>query len=113
MDAVTFLREHKRMCAARPCVACPVCATGQGCIEDDNPELVVATVEEWSASHPRKTRQSVFLEQYPEANISEHGVLLVCPCPISASHRNAHGGCATIGRRCDDCRKEYWMQEVE
>ena len=81
--------------------------------ETDSPEDVVAEVEQWSAAHPRKTRQSVFLEQYPEASISEHGVLLVCPCPISASHRNAHGGCATIDRRCVDCRREFWMQEVE
>lgn len=73
----------------------------------------VSFLEEWSAAQPHKTRQSVFLEQWPEASINEHGVLLVCPCPISASHRNAHGGCATISRKCDDCRKEFWMQEVE
>lgn len=108
MDAVKFVEERRRMFAV----------TGENpkyslfnmntCAED-----VVKEVEEWSAAHPRKTRQSVFLEHYPEASISTHGVLLVCPCPISASHRNAAGGCATIGRRCDDCRKEYWMQEVE
>lgn len=120
MNAVKFLQERNRMCNSFS----PDC---EGCRVDEakpvmsecyqwmfeNPERAVKIVEEWSAAHPRKTRQSVFLEQYPEANISEHGVLLVCPCPISASHRNAHGGCATIGRRCDDCRKEFWSQEVE
>ena len=106
MDAVKFVEERRRMYTL-------------GCIKkgindyNTKAEDVVAEVEQWSAAHPRKTRQSVFLEQYPEASISEHGVLLVCPCPISASHRNAHGGCATIDRRCDDCRKEYWSQEVE
>ncbi len=106
MDAVKFIEERRRM-YARGCIQCG--------INDYNTkaEDVVKEVEEWSAAHPRKTRQSVFLEQYPEANISEHGVLLVCPCPISASHRNANGSCATIDRRCDDCRKEYWLQEVE
>lgn len=107
MDAVKFLQERNRMYesgAATPSIG----------LEDDyDPVNAVKIVEKWSAAHPRKTRQSVFLEQYPEASISEHGVLLVCPCPISTSHRNANGGCATIGRRCDDCRKEYWMQEVE
>lgn len=107
MDAVKFLQERNRMYksgAATPSIG----------LEDDyDPVSAVKVVEDWSAAHPRKTRQSVFLKQYPEANISEHGVLLVCPCPISASHRNANGGCATIGRRCDDCRKEYWLQEVE
>ena len=107
MDAVEFIKERDRMMSMMNFA--PNVGWGHG----QSAEEIVAEVEEWSAAHPRKTRQSVFLEQYPEANISEHGVLLVCPCPISASHRNAHGGCATIGRRCDDCRKEYWLQEVE
>lgn len=77
MDAVKFLQERKRMCTERPCVACPVYATGQGCTEDDNPELEVATVEEWSAAHPRKTRQSVFLAQYPEGEIDSRGCLML------------------------------------
>lgn len=107
MDAVKFLEERKRMFKnGNPVPGLDIDITY-------NTEKVVKIVEEWSAAHPRKTRQSVFLEHYPEARISTHGVLLVCPCPISASHRNAGGGCATIDRRCDDCRKEYWMQEVE
>ena len=106
MDAVKFIEEHRRMYKVTG-KHLPTLAEGIPA------EDVVKEVEEWSAAHPRKTRQSVFLEHYPEASISTHGVLLVCPCPISASHRNAAGGCATIGHRCDDCRKEYWMQEVE
>ena len=111
MDAVTFLREHKRMCAARPCVACPVCATGQGCIEDDNPELVVATVEEWSASHPRKTRQSVFLEQYPNAKIDHKGNLYICPYFVDKNATIKYS--CVCSTNCTDCRREFWMQEVE
>lgn len=106
MDAVKFIEEHRRMYKVTG-KHLPTLAEGIPA------EDVVKEVEEWSAAHPRKTRQSVFLEHYPEASISTHGVLLVCPCPISASHRNAGGGCATIDRICDDCRKEYWMQEVE
>lgn len=107
MDAVKYLETRKRMSLSGDLSLAHL-------MEDAvDPEVLVREVERWSASHPLQTRQSVFLEQYPEASLSEHGVLLVCPCQISASHRNAHGGCATIGRRCDDCRKEYWMQEVE
>jgi hypothetical protein len=113
MDAVRFLQERKRMCAERPCVACPVYATGQGCTEDDNPELAVATVEEWSALHPRKTRQSVFLEQYPEARVDDIGVLRVCPAIVSTAHRGDKGGCSDISKDCAVCRREFWMQEVE
>ena len=107
MDAVEFIKERDRM--FRVAGQAPSLSYRH----EKSAEEIAREVERWSAAHPRKTRQSVFLEQYPEASIGEHGVLLVCPCPISASHRNALGGCATIGRGCDDCRKEYWMQEVE
>lgn len=103
MDAVKFLQERNRMYESG--------AVTPG--YDYDLVNAVKVVEQWSAAHPRKTRQSVFLEQYPEASIGEHGVVLVCPCQISASHRNAHGECATIGRRCDDCRKEFWLQEMK
>lgn len=106
MDAVKFIEEHRRMYKVTG-KHLPTLAEGIPA------EDVVKEVEEWAAAHPRKTRQSVFLEHYPETSIGKNGVLLVCPCPISASHRSADGGCATIGIRCDDCRKEYWMQEVE
>lgn len=115
MDAVKFIEERNRMCDSfETCGMCP--AFEFSCSElrkiQQNP-TIVSIVERWSKENPRKTRQDVFLEQYPEARIGNHGVLLVCPCPISASHRNAAGGCATIGRGCDDCRREFWMQEVE
>ena len=76
-------------------------------------EELVAEVEQWAKEHPVKTRQSVFLKQWPEANIDNLGVLKVCPSSIPTSHRNAYGGCANIGVKCGDCRREFWMQEVE
>lgn len=107
MDAVKFLQERSRMYesgAATP---------GIGLEDDYNPVSAVKVVEEWSAAHPRKTRQSVFLEQWPEANIGGDGVLQVCPALISESHRNAQGGCGNIHRKCRDCRKDFWGQDVE
>ena len=107
MDAVNFLQERDRMYesgAATP---------GIGLEDDYDPVIAVKVVEEWSAAHPRKTRQSVFLEQYPQASIGDDGVLKVCPCPIFESRRNAQGGCFDIHRQCSDCRREFWMQEVE
>lgn len=111
MDAIEFVKQLRRMNEQGvpknrfiyPCV-------GQ---ETDSPEEVVAEVEEWAKEHPAKTRQSVFLEQYPETRIGDDGVLQINPCSISASHRNALGNCATMGRECHDCRREFWMQEVE
>lgn len=120
MDAVKFLQERARMCNSfsPDCEGCRVDEAkpvmSECCLwMFENPERAVKVVEEWSAAHPRKTRQSVFLEQWPEANIGGDGVLQVCPAPISESHRNAQGGCGNIHRKCRDCRKDFWGQDVE
>ena len=61
-----------------------------------------------------KTRQSVFLEQWPEAELTKDGVISICPIAVSAAYRNKTGGCDSPTRpRCSDCRREFWMQEVE
>lgn len=118
MDALEFLRERKRMCDSYTgCKGCPFddskCVIDSTLSDDDDCERIVATVEQWSKEHPRKTRQSVFLEQYPEARIGDDGMLQINPCSISASHRNARGNCVNMRRECPDCRREFWMQEVE
>lgn len=119
MDALEFIKEAKRMCESyEECEACPANADGFNDCRIDNmydidAENAVNIVEKWAKEHPKKTRQSVFLEQWPEANIDCCGVLTICPSPISTSHRNAYGGCANIGVKCPDCRRKFWMQEVE
>lgn len=105
MDAVKFLQERNRMYesgAATP---------GIGLEDDYDPVSAVKIVEKWSAAHPRKTRQDVFLEQYPEAEIDEQGYLPLCPRRISADCRSRVRLCTK--RLCSDCCREFWMQEVE
>ena len=117
MDAVKFIDEHKRLCGTyEMCKDCP--ANGNpGCIFNlyygADADKQVNFLEAWSAAHPRKTRQSVFLEQYPEAPLADDGVLDVCPTAVSAKHRGKHGGCAIIDRACNKCRREFWPQEVQ
>lgn len=115
MDALKFLRERKRMCDSyTDCKGCPFndskCVINSA-LSDDDYERITATVEQWSKEHPRKTRQSVFLEQYPEAEIDENGCLMLCPITISADRRNRHEDCTTLV--CSNCRREFWSQEVE
>lgn len=114
MDAIEFIRERNRMCRAfgKSCDGCPaVYENGRGCNDNAWDEKLVDTVEKWYAAHPRKTRQSVFLEQWPEAEIDNLGILMVCPKRISTDCRNRYGNCSK--RLCYDCRREFWMQEVE
>lgn len=122
MDAVKFIKERNRMCKSfcDGCKGCPAsnvceddlcCAVGQESTLDATAQIAI--VEEWSAAHPRKTRQSVFLEQYPETIIDAFGALQICPMVISAAHRDSDGECKDPAKMCIDCRREFWMQEVE
>ena len=114
MEALEFLKERKRMCNSYDgCKGCPFgdskCVI-DSTISDEDFKRIVATVEQWSKEHPRKTRQSVFLEQFPNAPIytNTHNVALD-PCLVDTTLR---GHCPT-GRGCDICRREFWMQEAE
>ena len=116
MDAVKFLQERARMCNSLS-PGCEGCRMNEekpvtsGCYRWmlENPERAVKIVEAWSAAHPRKTRQSVFLEQYPEAMIDRKDMLSVCPQYIDRNLECRRGRDGD----CGDCRREYWMQEVE
>lgn len=118
MDAVKFLKERKRLCQMYgACGGCPADRIKDGCIfsvtTGATPEEQSDFMEAWSAAHPRKTRQDVFLEQYPEATLDADGVLSLCPAPIVQSHRLYGGGCRDYHKKCEVCRREFWLQEVE
>ena len=110
MDAVKFIEERRRMYTL-------------GCIKhaindyNTKAETVVAEVEQWSKEHPRKTRQSVFLERWPEANVDKStGVLIICPAALKKEYRDDRGACNAYSIEsdvCNDCRRKFWMQEVE
>ena len=118
MDAVRFIEERNRMCENfnTVCIGCPafnVCESGLCCVVDKKSTLdataQIAIVEEWSRAHPRKTRQSVFLEQWPDAELDDDGVLYISPCSLSKKYEN----CDDSTKNCRDCCREFWMQEVE
>ena len=122
MDVVKFIEERNRMCRSfdTGCYGCPAsncegellfCAVGQDSTVDAKAQIAI--VEKWSKEHPRKTRQDVFLEQWPEAKVNEDGVLLLCPAIVSSAHRNPYGNCGSLSELCDDCYREFWMQEVD
>ena len=118
MDAFEFLMERRRMCDSyRHCKGCPL-EEGKCVVSDVAPnedyKRIVAAVEQWSKEHPRKTRQSVFLEQYPDAIISHDGLPEVGPCQLCVGliHGKSTGDCEKRGL-CAECRREFWMQEVE
>lgn len=115
MDAVKFIEERNRMCKSfdKYCYGCPAwdgsCKLEPGSYLKCEADKAVKIVEEWSAAHQRKTRQSVFLEQWPNCLMDDDGAVGMCPRNFDKNYMcdvKRSAGCA-------DCRREFWMQEVE
>ena len=111
MDAVKFIKAIKQMLGA---------GAGDSTVQKyvsaykkNDCEGMVKAAEQWAAEHPTKTRQSVFLEQYPEAAISKDGTIAICPLAISAAYRKIDGSCAIRSDTCDNCHRKFWLAEVE
>lgn len=115
MDAVEFIEERNRMCnyygggnALSECAECPASQRTCLSVRSVTAEYITA-VEQWSKEHPRKTRQDVFLEQWPNCMMGDDGIVGMCP-------RNVDKMYACNSRRldeCVDCRRKFWTQEVE
>ena len=122
MDAVEFLKEKERMCNTFNLCdgggykeTCELYKEGLSCADYINahPEKAVAIVEQWAKEHPRRTRQSEFLKMFPRVDMTADGVIAFCPenmdstfvCPIK--ERDCYDP------ECGDCRKKYWLEEVE
>lgn len=116
MDAVNFVKEYLRMCTkVDECENCPIYKTDFCTVPakeraQESADEIVELVDEWAAAHPRKTRQSVFLEQYPNARVTPNGIVSVWPCDVE---KNMQTDIYFNSLSCADCRREFWMQEVE
>ncbi len=119
MDAVKFFKERNRMCksyydpekdwCSDKCPALNIQCNDMEHLEEDT-ERLVETVEKWSQENPRKTRQDLILEQWPNAQTCDDNVFSPCPkvfdtnfvCHFDFEHHN-----------CNDCRREFWLKEVD
>ena len=112
MDALEFLKARLRMCSRQlTCEGCP--AEGINCgydadATDAEYEKLIQIVDDWSREHPPKTRQDAFLEVWPNASMD--GVVLFCPKTLDSTYSPIRG--CVLGA-CSDCRRDFWMQEVE
>ena len=128
MDAVEFLKENDRMCKTFD--SCSGKDGGEMCelyVKSNEkglscadyattcPEETVKIIEKWAKEHPRKTRQEKFLEMFPNAQIFE-GVLKIEPCGLIDSKLNSEE-CHSYDEfglsGCYECRKNYWLEEIE
>ena len=113
MDVKDFVSEYKRMCNYYYDTQCK--KNGENCPMKIRPcdfierltETVIEDVENWSKEHPPKTRQSVFLEQHPNAKVGMDGTLTACPQAIDTTVE------CLSDVNCGDCCREYWGEVVE
>lgn len=114
MDAVNFLKEKNQMCEQLDdCFDCPIgnycgrCQAGACINQHMSEEELVNIVEQWSAEHPKKTRQSEFLKIFPNVR-TINNVIEIKPCDIDIEVE-----CINRNNTCDYCRIKYWLTEVE
>lgn len=111
MDALEFIKAIKQMLSAGASNS-----TVQKYIsayKKNDCEGMVRAAEQWAAEHPVKTRQSEFLKQWPEAKLKQNGVITICPLEVSAAYREKDGSCAIRSGSCAECKKAFWLAEVE
>ena len=120
MDAVDFLVTRDRMCKSFN-GRCNGCEVNEHMGVDDmciyytmqHPQEVVEIVERWAKEHPRKTRQSEFLKMFPRASMTADGIIAFCPDSMDSEFECPRKTRDNIDPICGECRREYWLEEVE
>ena len=115
MTAIEYLIAKGRMTneCRIDCDECPLCYDNSGelcgcrILEQNYPEKAVEIVEKWAKEHPIKTRQSEFLKMFPDSELDSNGIIDICP--IVMYHKYTCSGLIT----CDECRAEFWKEEIE
>lgn len=117
MDAVTFIKERKRMCQSMEyCAECPAHIEGNcyvgGVVNERSPETQVTIVEEWAFMYPNKTRQSEYLKMFPKAKLDNDKVLTLCPRSAGGLESCPYGDDGFV-EWCSICRRNYWSTIIE
>lgn len=86
-------------------------------MEDTNS---VDAVEKWLKEHPRKTRQSEFLEQFPKTPCIGSGEIRLYPCQLgyrlvfdSHGYKFVPDGGECETKSCMGCRENFWNEPVK
>lgn len=118
MDAVRFCEERDRLCKSQgaTCRSCPACIDSRCFLRvggDSDAHKQVQIVEEWVVAHPRKTRQDVFLEQWPDTQLDKEGNVIICPKQLCKGEEFNKLMAACRGTNCYECRRRFWRKGVE
>lgn len=91
---------------------CGTCNIFMGKHPDKANEIIL----KWCEEHPIETRQDRFLKMFPNANTDSDGVIDIAPCTMEKGRYAMTDHSCTMSYKyttCAQCRKEYWLAEVE
>lgn len=110
MDVIKFTTAMSQICLSSHCENCVLrlfCRKPYHERTKEDAEKAVTIVEEWMKAHPVKTRQSELLKMFPNTPLGcDSGVITICPA-------NFHASVCKQGVSCDDCCREFWLEEIE
>lgn len=61
-------------------------------------------------NNPHRTRLSAFIEQWPNAQVYNQGILFIYPYEVDKTMRRKDG---PFYKGCEECRAEFWTKEVD
>ena len=109
-DYARFMKEYCKN--QQECDGCPLMDKSTGMLCDDfireHSEEANENILKWCEKHPVKTRQDKFLEMFPNAVLVNDEVIGICPDTIDGQY-----GAICNKLTCDDCRRKYWLAEVD
>ncbi len=59
------------------------------------------------------TRNGVKAKAVKTARLTRYGTIAICPLAISTAYRGKDGVCVIRTDTCADCRRKFWLAEVE
>ncbi len=119
MDILDFKKTQNRMCSHyNDCPDCPFSIINYNCtnifnIDNDGLLHVVKVLEDWAKEHPAPTRQSKFLQTWPNMYLDGNGIIDIYPCIIDKNYRDENGACAMPEINCLECKRDFWLKEVD
>ena len=108
-EKLKMTKRTKNGLCENKCSNCPLCSNNNGeglpCpdFEMYYPEKAIEAVQRWSDEHPPRTYLSEFLKNYPNAELNDKGMPMICPHLFGLKDID----------NCDKGCVECWNQIIE
>ncbi len=109
-----YVRYEKAFMCYGGEVKCPICKMSRynngkemlcGEFRCNYPDEAEKIIDNWCEEHPLKTRKDEFLKMFPDTKLFKAGVPVICPKNLVKYNCHSEG--------CSDCKKKFWLEEIE